>query len=104
MEELCFDPVQSQIYVVVFFNWMLIFLHASIICINFVFLFQTIDVDQIVMEHYHSSCTPKPSISRLPSITPNAGNDKFARQDETCLPPELCSICNHGCKVCVFFE
>ncbi|KAH9685508.1 bloom syndrome protein [Citrus sinensis] len=62
-------------------------------------ILETIDVDQIVMEHYHSSCTPKPSISRLPPITPNAGNDKFARQDETCLPPELCSICNHGCKL-----
>lgn len=54
-----------------------------------------IDVDQIV-EQYQSSCTPQPSISKLPPITPNVDKVNFVRQEETCLPPELCSNCSHG--------
>ncbi|TXG64063.1 hypothetical protein EZV62_011057 [Acer yangbiense] len=62
-------------------------------------ILKNIDVDQIVMEHYQSTCTPQPSISKLPPITPNADNDKFGRQDDACLTPELCSNCNHGFKL-----
>ncbi|KAL5856966.1 hypothetical protein ACOSQ3_004424 [Xanthoceras sorbifolium] len=62
-------------------------------------ILKNIDVDQIVMEHYQSTCTPQPSISKLPPTTPTADNDKFGRQDDTCLPPELCSNCNHGFKL-----
>ncbi|TXG53728.1 hypothetical protein EZV62_018984 [Acer yangbiense] len=62
-------------------------------------ILKNIDVDQIVMEHYQSTCTPQPSISKIPPITPNADNDKFGRQDDACLTPELCSNCNHGFKL-----
>lgn len=78
-----------------------------IVCIRlshelFLFFIQNIDVDQIVME-YQSTCTPQPSISKFPPITPIADNGKFARQDENLLPPELSSNCNHGFKVNVLF-
>ncbi|XP_022632733.1 uncharacterized protein LOC111240921 [Vigna radiata var. radiata] len=42
-------------------------------------ILENIDVDQIV-EKYQSTCTPKPSISKLPPVTPNADKDEFARQ------------------------
>lgn len=58
-------------------------------------ILENIDVDQIVLEHYQSTCTPQPSFSKLPPVTPTVGKNKAAR-DETCLPPELCSNCNHG--------
>ncbi|XP_068329052.1 ATP-dependent DNA helicase Q-like 4A isoform X1 [Pyrus communis] len=59
-------------------------------------ILENIDVDQIV-EQYQSSCTPQPSISKLPPITPFI--DKDNRQEATSLPPELCSNCNHGFKI-----
>lgn len=62
-------------------------------------LLENIDVDQIVMEHYQSTCTPKPSISIFPPITPTVNKDNIARSEETCLPPELCSNCCHGYKL-----
>ncbi|KAL2593602.1 hypothetical protein AAZV13_12G139800 [Glycine max] len=55
-------------------------------------LFKNIDVDQIVEDY----CTPKPSISKLPPITPTADKDNFARQGDDVLPPELCLDCVHG--------
>ncbi|KAL2617245.1 hypothetical protein AAZV13_08G174800 [Glycine max] len=57
-----------------------------------------IDVDQIVEEH-QSTCTPKPSISKFPPITPTADKDNFARQGDNVLPPELCLDCIHGYKL-----
>ncbi|PPD89854.1 hypothetical protein GOBAR_DD13201 [Gossypium barbadense] len=61
-------------------------------------LLKDIDVDQIVSEHYQSTCTPQPSVSKFPPITPSVDKNAFAGQ-ETCLPPELCSNCSHGCKL-----
>ncbi|XP_057978261.1 ATP-dependent DNA helicase Q-like 4A isoform X2 [Malania oleifera] len=63
-------------------------------------ILENIDVDQIVMEHYQSTCTPQPqpSISKLRPTTP-ASNYNTARQEELCLPPELCLTCSHGCKL-----
>ncbi|KAF1882424.1 hypothetical protein Lal_00039072, partial [Lupinus albus] len=55
-----------------------------------------IDLDQIV-ENYQSTCTPQPSISKFPPITPTA--DKDARKDDSFLPPELCLDCIHGYKL-----
>ncbi|TQE04493.1 hypothetical protein C1H46_009909 [Malus baccata] len=62
----------------------------------FVNILENIVVDQIV-EQYQSSCTPQPSISKLPPITPFI--DKDNRQEATSLPPELCSNCSHGFKL-----
>ena len=64
-------------------------------------VFKNIDVDQIVEEH-QSTCTPKPSISKFPPITPTADKDNFARQGDNVLPPELCLDCIHGYKVFLF--
>lgn len=61
-------------------------------------ILENIDVDQIV-EQYQSSCTPQPSISKLPPITPSIDKDNIARQEVTSLPPDLCSNCIHGFKI-----
>ncbi|XP_054776776.1 ATP-dependent DNA helicase Q-like 4A isoform X1 [Prosopis cineraria] len=57
-----------------------------------------IDVDQIV-ENYQSTCTPQPSISKFPPISPTVDANSFARQGEHRLPLELCLDCIHGYKV-----
>ncbi|GMI88192.1 hypothetical protein like AT1G10930 [Hibiscus trionum] len=62
-------------------------------------LLKDIDVDQIVSEHYQSTCTPQPSVSKFPPITPSVDKSAFAGQEEAYLPPELCSNCSHGCKL-----
>ncbi|XP_021901514.1 ATP-dependent DNA helicase Q-like 4A isoform X2 [Carica papaya] len=62
-------------------------------------ILKNIDVDQIVMEHYQSTCTPQPSISMFPPRMPNVERNSSAREEESCLPPELCSKCIHGFKV-----
>ncbi|XP_012071305.1 ATP-dependent DNA helicase Q-like 4A isoform X1 [Jatropha curcas] len=62
-------------------------------------LLGNIDVDQIVIEHYQSTCTPQPSISKFPPITPTLDKSNFARSEENLLPPELCQNCNHGVKL-----
>lgn len=90
------------LFEVLFFG---IFLRASVDFFALFYLmdllcFQNIDVDHIV-EQYQSSCTPKPSISKLPPITPSIDKDNTARQEVTCLPPELCINCSHGFKVCI---
>ncbi|CAN6703529.1 unnamed protein product [Malus baccata var. baccata] len=59
-------------------------------------ILENIDVDQIV-EQYQSSCTPQPSISKLPPFTPFI--DKDNRQEAASLPPELRSNCSHGFKI-----
>ncbi|BAT86759.1 hypothetical protein VIGAN_05006800 [Vigna angularis var. angularis] len=61
-------------------------------------ILENIDVDQIV-EKYQSTCTPKPSISKFPPVTPNADKDGFARQGDDVLPPDLCLDCIHGYKL-----
>lgn len=65
------------------------------------FLFQNIDVDQIV-EHYQTNCTPQPSVSRFPSTTPVTKSQSLAGHEETNLPPELSINCNHGLQVIRF--
>lgn len=52
---------------------------------------------------YQSSCTPQPSLSKFPPVTPIADNGKFARQEENPLPSELSLNCNHGFKVMYYF-
>ncbi|KAI4296227.1 hypothetical protein L6164_036202 [Bauhinia variegata] len=61
-------------------------------------LLENIDVDQIV-DNYQSSCTPQPTVSKLPPITPTSDKDNYSGQREYCLPPELCSDCVHGYKI-----
>lgn len=61
-------------------------------------ILESIDVDQIVMEHYQSTSTPQPSIQKLPPITPDAERNSL-QQDESCLPEELRSNCSHGLKL-----
>ncbi|XP_073271932.1 ATP-dependent DNA helicase Q-like 4A [Primulina huaijiensis] len=51
-----------------------------------------IDVDQIVMNHFQSSSTPQPTISKLPPFAP-------AILEEKNLPPELCLNCSHNIKL-----
>lgn len=62
-------------------------------------LIESIDVDQIVMEHYQATCTPQPAISKFPPITPTADQNSFIRPEEISVPPELCSNCSHGFKL-----
>lgn len=90
------DSVQL-FYVVVSVLLLAFCVRSSVSCH---FGFQNIDVDQIV-EQYQSTCTPQPSISKLPPVTPSLDKGNFVRLDESCLPPELCSNCNHGFKVCM---
>ncbi|XP_019085268.1 PREDICTED: LOW QUALITY PROTEIN: ATP-dependent DNA helicase Q-like 4B [Camelina sativa] len=71
---------------------------ASLDEIDYDDIIEIIDVDQIVMEHYHSTCTAQPSVSSFTPIAPSV--DIFAsRREEKCLPPELCSNCSHGIKL-----
>lgn len=53
------------------------------------------------MEHYQSTCTPQPSVSKLPPITPALNKENLVVSEETNLPPELCMKCNHGFQVCI---
>ncbi|PIM99694.1 ATP-dependent DNA helicase [Handroanthus impetiginosus] len=59
-------------------------------------ILENIDVDQIVLDHYQS--TPQPPTSKLPSITPHTNKDNLP-SEETKLPPELCLMCSHNCKL-----
>lgn len=63
-----------------------------------IFLFQNIDVDQIV-EHYQTNCTPRHSVSRFPPTTPVTNSQSLRGPGEKNLPPELSINCNHGLKV-----
>lgn len=60
-------------------------------------IFKDIDIDQIVSD-YQSVSTPQPSLSKFPPITPAVDRCTLV-QEEACLPPELCSLCCHGCKL-----
>ncbi|KAH9619809.1 hypothetical protein KSS87_015581 [Heliosperma pusillum] len=57
-----------------------------------------IDVDQIVLAHYQSSCTPQPNSMRPPS-TPMPVRNDAVKDDVNCLPPELSLPCIHGFKL-----
>ncbi|KAF5207099.1 Atp-dependent dna helicase q-like 4a, partial [Thalictrum thalictroides] len=59
-------------------------------------ILKNVDVDQIVMEHFQSTCTPQPSC-KLPLSFPAIKN--IERPDEANLPLELSTKCNHGLKV-----
>ncbi|CAH9116719.1 unnamed protein product [Cuscuta epithymum] len=62
-------------------------------------LLQQIDLDQIVMEHYQSNCTPQPSVSKVPSFSPGMSSKCMERSEENSLPLELSSICCHGLQL-----
>ncbi|KAJ6416185.1 hypothetical protein OIU84_004895 [Salix udensis] len=62
-------------------------------------LIESIDVDQIVLEHYQATCTPQPPISKFPPRTPTADQNSVIRPEEISVPPELCSNCSHGLKL-----
>lgn len=62
------------------------------------FIFQNIDVDQIVMQHYQAMNTPRGSASQDMS-TPPGNKCNFNGMDETNLPKELSEPCNHQFKV-----
>ncbi|XP_073065835.1 ATP-dependent DNA helicase Q-like 4A isoform X2 [Primulina eburnea] len=53
---------------------------------------ENIDVDQIVMNHFQSSSTPQPTISKHPPFT-------HAILEEKNLPSELCLNCSHDIKL-----
>ncbi|RID44756.1 hypothetical protein BRARA_I01528 [Brassica rapa] len=52
-------------------------------------ILKSIDVEKIVMEHYHSTCTHQPSVNIFAS----------RGEENPCLPPELCSNYSHGVKL-----
>ncbi|KAI4341997.1 hypothetical protein MLD38_026661 [Melastoma candidum] len=60
-------------------------------------ILESIDVDQIVMEHCQAGCTPQPSNQKLPPVT--QCNDNIGGQAEVDLPSELISTCIHGMKL-----
>ncbi|KAG7645882.1 Helicase superfamily 1/2 ATP-binding domain [Arabidopsis thaliana x Arabidopsis arenosa] len=62
-------------------------------------ILENIDVDQIVMEHYHSTSTPQPSVSNFSLRTPPVDRSASRLEEECNLPPELCSNCSHGIKL-----
>ncbi|CAI0375305.1 unnamed protein product, partial [Linum tenue] len=61
--------------------------------------FQSIDVDQIALEHYHSGCTPQPSVSKSQVISPSVNKDNFTSREDPFIPPELSSNCSHGLQL-----
>jgi hypothetical protein len=65
---------------------------------NVELIFQTIDVDQIVMEHYQATNAPRGSASHNMS-TPPGNKCSVNGMDEANLPRELSELCNHQCKV-----
>ncbi|CAN0880742.1 ATP-dependent DNA helicase Q-like 4A [Linum grandiflorum] len=62
-------------------------------------LIQSIDLDQIVMDHYQSTCTPQTSVSKFQPITPSVNKANFGRPEDACLPSELSSKCSHGVQL-----
>ncbi|EOA37858.1 hypothetical protein CARUB_v10012033mg, partial [Capsella rubella] len=62
-------------------------------------LLENIDVDQIVMEHYHSTSTPQPSASNFSLRTPPVDRSASRFEEDGCMPSELCSNCSHGIKL-----
>ncbi|KAG6472532.1 hypothetical protein ZIOFF_069998 [Zingiber officinale] len=60
-------------------------------------LLQSIDVDQIVMEHYQVTGTPKGSVSKHAPFTP-VSRSYIGHPREDALPLKLCELCIHGSK------
>ncbi|XP_062224119.1 ATP-dependent DNA helicase Q-like 4A [Phragmites australis] len=58
----------------------------------------SIDMDQIVMEHYQATNTPRGSASHNMS-TPSGNKCNFSGLDENNLPQELSELCTHHCKL-----
>ncbi|CAH2047817.1 unnamed protein product [Thlaspi arvense] len=67
-------------------------------------ILKNIDVDQIVMEHYRSTNTLQPSVSKFPPIAPSVNIFASRGEEEPCLPPELSSNCSHGVKLGLCLE
>lgn len=76
--------------------------NGSDACLMGSFVFQNIDVDQIVMEHYQTNGTPQSSTYKVSPVTPSESKDNIT-SEENCLPIELCTKCHHGFKVHVTF-
>lgn len=92
-------------------SFFIIFLHSNLVIYfeNYVLcsslrdnksfcLFQNIDVDQIVNDHYEAISTPQSSAEKIHPVMSSC-NDKSTLRNMASLPPELCSFCSHGCKV-----
>ncbi|KAL9250392.1 ATP-dependent DNA helicase Q-like 4A-like protein [Drosera capensis] len=62
-------------------------------------ILEDIDLDHIVMQHFHSTSTPQPSSSKPIPSTPAVAEYGKERLSESFLPPELCSNCSHGFKL-----
>lgn len=76
--------------------------YGSAACLMGSFVFQNIDVDQIVMEHYQTNGTPQSATYKVSPVTPSESKDNIT-SEENCLPIELCTKCHHGFKVHVPF-
>ncbi|KAK4758393.1 hypothetical protein SAY87_019694 [Trapa incisa] len=62
-------------------------------------IIKSIDLEQIVMEHYQSAGTPQSSDSKHPPVTPPVKRHNFVQLEEIPLPEELSSNCSHGLKL-----
>ncbi|XP_039120408.1 ATP-dependent DNA helicase Q-like 4A isoform X1 [Dioscorea cayenensis subsp. rotundata] len=62
-------------------------------------LLKNIDVDQIVMEHYQATSTPRGLASKDSPCTPVGSRGNFMGPRENTMPTELCEICSHGLKL-----
>ncbi|WOL11143.1 hypothetical protein Cni_G19904 [Canna indica] len=62
-------------------------------------LLESIDIDQIVMEHYQATGTPEGSISKQIPFTPVSNRSYTAQPSKDPLPPEICELCIHGTKL-----
>ncbi|KAK6915964.1 DEAD/DEAH box helicase domain [Dillenia turbinata] len=63
-------------------------------------ILESIDLDQIVMDHYQSTSTPQMSTTKIQQqITPTISRDNNVSKEATTLPPELCLNCSHGSKL-----
>ncbi|KAK1430220.1 hypothetical protein QVD17_12800 [Tagetes erecta] len=57
-------------------------------------IFQNLDLDQIVSQHYQAAGTPHSSIPATPAV-----NNNIARHGDISLSPELSMDCTHGFKL-----
>lgn len=61
-------------------------------------MFQSIDVDRIVMEHYQATSTPR-GLAYDNMSTPSGNKCNSSGLEENNLPEELSVLCSHHCKV-----
>jgi hypothetical protein len=64
-----------------------------------VFIFQNLDVDQIVIE-YQSTCMSGGSASKQTLLSPNGTTTGPPSMKQDPIPSELCETCIHGIEVC----